>query len=944
MRKLPRSAQLFITALVATATAISVRFVEWPDPSKIPEFVVLLVLSIVTSALKLPLPTIKNRTTMSASFVIDFTSLLVFGAHATMPIAAAGALSQSLFGGARRNPLHRTLFNVACFIVTIAATGAVYRTFGGSTGHLAWPTAVSPLIAAVMAYFLVNSGLIALVVSLSTAQPVLRVWHQNFLWSGPNYFIGAMAGAVFAALITHELWGFLPLAAIPVYLTHRAYHVYTVRLAEEHRHRQVIESLNEGMAVIDGRAVVTLWNDALERITRLDRAAVLERPLSSIALGPGATELQQAVTAALRTDEPQALDRFVLQHDGEERILQVRVVPFVGGATLFFNDVTERAFAQSALERSEERYALAAAGANDGLWDWDLVRDEIYFSERWRTIVGPSIGAIASRPEDWFSHVHPEDLASLDMALKAHIRGDTDQFQHEHRIVQSDGTVRWVLCRGAAVRNRSGRATRIAGSLTDVTERARSQAQLREAAQQDPVTGLPNRRLFTELLRETLDRCHRWPPRECAVLFLDLDRFKVINDSLGHLAGDKLLIAVSERLRACLRPSEVLARLGGDEFTILLSELNRPDYACAVAARLQDALKTPLLLDGREIFVSASIGIAISDRNNTTPEEIMRSADTAMYRAKQAGKARHELFDAGMRAEALDRLSFECDLRRAIERGELALHYQPIVSLADGEWTGFEALLRWDRAGQPVSPSQFIPVAEETGFIEPLGSWVLNEACRQFAEWKRRYPAKRLKSITVNVSTRQLMQPGFIKVVEHAIRDAGIPRKALRLELTETSLMNRPELVAGVLAELRDLGVSIYLDDFGTGFSSLSHLHRLPVDALKIDQSFVKTLLLDDRPAIVESILALAKTLGTTVIAEGVETDRQLRELTRLGCGMAQGYLFSAPLAPVEAEALLKRRFVAANPVIDQRRMARLHTPHAADVAQVDSPRIFLVS
>ena len=915
MRKLPISAQIFITALIAIAVLLIVQLLEWPGLGRLPEFLVLFVLSVTTSALKLPLPTIKNRTTMSASFVIDFTSLLVLGAHATMPIAAAGAISQSTLGGSRRNPLHRTLFNVACFVVTIEATGAIYRLFGGLTGQLAWPGAVAPLMAAVIAYFLVNSGLIALVVSLSTAQPMQRVWQQNFLWSAPNYFVGAIAGAVFATVLIKELWGFLPLAAIPVYLTHRAYQVYASRLAEEHRHRQVIESLNEGMAVIDGAGVVTLWNDALERMTRQDRAYALNQPLTAILPALAQTELPRIIETALRGGEPQALDHFALQHTDGQQILRVRVIPFVGGATIFFNDITDRTVAESALKNSEERYKLAAAGANDGLWDWDLVRREIYFSERWCAIVGfpPSAGA-PNRPEDWFSRVHPDDLASLDDSLKAHIQGSTDQFQHEHRVVLPDGTIRWVLCRGAAVRGRSGRATRIAGSLTDVTERAKSQVQLRQAALHDTLTGLPNRRMFTELLRQTLEHCRAWPDRRCAVLFLDLDRFKVVNDSLGHQAGDQLLVTVSDRLRGCLRPADVLARLGGDEFTVLLTELIDVNQACAIAARIQDVVKAPLLLQGREVFVSASIGIAVSGDDNATPEEIMRDADTAMYRAKQAGKARHELFDEDMRAEALDRLSFECDLRRAIEREELTLHYQPIVSLTDGEWTGFESLLRWERNGRPVSPAKFIPIAEETGFIEPLGSWVLNEACRQFSEWRERFPSKLPQSITVNVSPKQLMQPGFTRIVQRAILKQHMPRTALRLEVTETSLMNRPEVVARVLGELRDLGVSIYLDDFGTGFSSLSHLHRLPVDALKIDQSFVKTLMREDRPAIVESILALAKTLGTTVIAEGVETESQSRELTRLGCRMAQGYLFSAPLSPSDTEALLERRNAYGSP------------------------------
>lgn len=778
MKSLHTPAQVFIVALAIAAGTLLVTLIEFPDIETLPEFLALVALSVVTSALKLPLPTIKNRTTMSASFVVDFTAMLVFGAHATMLVAAAGGVSQSLFGGIRRNPPHRTIFNAACFIVTIEATGFAFRLFGGSTGHFVWPDAVAPLVAAAMTYFLVNSGLIALVVSLSSRQPVTRVWQQNFLWSGPNYFIGALAGAAFATVIADELWAFLPLAAVPVYLTHRAYRVYAGRLADEHRHRQVIESLNEGMAVIDARGVVTLWNDSLERITRQDRSTVLNRPLAAVLSIRDDSELSTVIAAALRDGTSQALDQFVIRHREGERILQVRVIPFVGGATLFFDDIT----------------------------DWST-----------------------------------------------------------------------------------------------------AQAQLREAALHDTLTGLPNRRLFTEHLRETLEHGNGRSRHICGVLFLDVDRFKVVNDSLGHEAGDQLLVALSERLRACLRPSDVLARLGGDEFTVLLRELESTSQAAEVAERIQQAVRVPLVVAGREICATASIGIAIGDCGGTDPDEIMRNADTAMYRAKQSGKARHELFDAEMRAEALDRLGFEIDLRRSVERGELTLHYQPIVSLDDGAWTGFEALLRWNRGGDLVPPTTFIPVAEETGIIESLGSWVLNEACRQFGEWSRKYPQRLPRSLTVNVSAKQLMQPEFSRIVERALSDAQMPRSALRLEVTETSLINRPEIIATVLGELRDLGVSIYLDDFGTGFSSLSHLHRLPVDALKIDQSFVNTLMRDDRPAIVESILALAKTLNTTVIAEGVETYGQLGELKRLGCGMAQGFLFSPPLCAADAEAWLRK-------------------------------------
>jgi diguanylate cyclase (GGDEF)-like protein len=390
-----------------------------------------------------------------------------------------------------------------------------------------------------------------------------------------------------------------------------------------------------------------------------------------------------------------------------------------------------------------------------------------------------------------------------------------------------------------------------------------------------------------------------------AALYLDLDRFKVVNDSLGHLVGDELLCAVSRRLEACLRDGDELARLGGDEFAILLKGLNDSGQANAIALRIQHALSAPFSIGGREVFTSASIGIAFSRPEYDNPEQMMGDADTAMYYAKSHGKARHELFDADMHARVQDRLGFENDLRHAVKANAFEMNYQPIVSLSSRRCIGFEALVRWRRDGQMVSPAIFVPVAEELGVIDQLGSWVLTQACQTFADWRGRFPDSDLEYITVNVSARQLMQLNFLQVVENAVRESGLRPADLRLEITETTLMDNPVGAAGMLRDLRDFGVKIYLDDFGTGYSSLSHLHKLPVDALKIDQSFVQSLLLPDRPAIVESILALAETLETGVVAEGVEDQLQADELERLGCRHAQGYLFSRPLSPNGVEAML---------------------------------------
>jgi predicted signal transduction protein with EAL and GGDEF domain len=368
--------------------------------------------------------------------------------------------------------------------------------------------------------------------------------------------------------------------------------------------------------------------------------------------------------------------------------------------------------------------------------------------------------------------------------------------------------------------------------------------------------------------------------------------------------GDELLAAVSRRLESCLRKGDELARLGGDEFAILLNELADGNQANAVAFRIQDSLSAPFSIGGREVFTSASIGIAFGGPHYNNPDEMMRDADTAMYHAKSRGKARHELYDADMHARELDRLGLENDLRHAVNHNDFEVVYQPIVLLGSGMCVGFESLVRWTRNGQAISPATFIPLAEELGIIEPLGTWVMQQACATFADWQRRFPAFGLDYITVNVSSRQ-MQQSFLGTVEQAVHDAGLKPSDLRLEITETALMDNPNEAAKLLRDLREFGAKIYLDDFGCGYSSLSHLHKLPVDALKIDRSFVKSLLLPDRPAIVESILALARTLNTSVVAEGIEEDGQACELERLGCTHAQGYLFSRPLSTKAVEEML---------------------------------------
>ena len=419
----------------------------------------------------------------------------------------------------------------------------------------------------------------------------------------------------------------------------------------------------------------------------------------------------------------------------------------------------------------------------------------------------------------------------------------------------------------------------------------------RHAAFHDSLTGLPNRAMFTELLKAEIENSKRRDGHMFAVLFLDLDRFKNINDSLGHTHGDLLLVAFAERLERTLRPVDTLARFGGDEFAILLSGMTDATDAVRIAQRIQDELSQPFVLDKNSAFASSSIGIALSSTGYYRPEDILRDADTAMYRAKENGKARYEVFDHGMHARAVSRLQLESDLRQAVEQKEFCVYYQPIVCLQTGRLAGFEALVRWNHPRRGlVKPADFIPVAEETGLIVPIGGWVLREACRYVRECQMLHPSHRSLSLSVNLSARQVAQPDLLERIKEALAISKLDPHCLKLEITESVVMENAEAAALMFKQLRALGVQLSIDDFGTGYSSLSYLHRFPLNYLKIDRSFVSRLTTDNDNAIVRTISTLARNLGMEVIAEGIETEEQYKQLKMLGCEFGQGYLFSHPV------------------------------------------------
>ncbi|MCC6588548.1 MAG: EAL domain-containing protein [Bryobacterales bacterium] len=560
-----------------------------------------------------------------------------------------------------------------------------------------------------------------------------------------------------------------------------------------------------------------------------------------------------------------------------------------------------RSAAEAALRESEQRYALAATGANDGLWDWNVQTGRVYYSPRWKAMLGFSEDEIGGSIDEFLQRVPEPDRTEVWTAIQSHWQTPGGApYEQEHRMRHKDGTFRWVLCRGAAVHDPLTHAVvRMAGSVTDITERKVF----------DALTGLPNRLLFDDRLNRALDMAGLTPGQLFALFFIDLDRFKLVNDSLGHVAGDQLLREVAQRLQQVVGggPLETIARLGGDEFAAIVHGLRSPADAAAIADRILQTLRSPFLIDGKPVFCTASIGIALSDFHYHTAQEFLRDADIAMYSAKAQGKGRSVLFDAAMRDRAVARLELETALQSALESGQFAVFYQPKVHLTSGQIVGFEALIRWLHPERGIIPPiDFISIAEDDGLIVPIGAWVLEESCRQLKAWTVRYPSDRPLTISVNVSPRQFRDPGLVASVRHAIAQAGIEPSQLALELTEGVLFDDLPAAICVLKELRQLGVGLKIDDFGTGYSGLSYLSRLPFDTLKIDRSFTVNLTENDNNGqMIRTILEMAHNLGMQVVAEGIELREQADRLRQLGCEFGQGYYFAKPMPADEAERLL---------------------------------------
>lgn len=570
-----------------------------------------------------------------------------------------------------------------------------------------------------------------------------------------------------------------------------------------------------------------------------------------------------------------------------------------------------RKHTEDALRHSEERYALAARASREGLWDWDLETGEIYFSPRWKEMLGLAEQLVDGSVEEWFSRILGADREEVLKAIDAHVKGTTDVLRCSYRMLGQDGSVRWMSCHGMVTRDRTGKGVRLAGSQVDVTEEKT----------RDALTGMPNRLLLLGDLESAMTAravaADTTVPAGYAVLFLDLDGFKAVNDNLGHDAGDALLIAIARRLERLTSTEnmpwktpcrDVVARMGGDEFAVLLRQGATEGTLRAFASRVQEAMRAPFDLLGHSVHCAFSIGGALGRNLHIVPEELLREADLAMYIAKRSGRGEYAIFEAGMHHEVVQQLDLENDIRLAVERDQFEIVYQPKVNLSNGRTYGVEALLRWKHPTRGLlEPDSFIRIAEKTGAIVGIGKLVRERACRQARAWHEMFPKLPLLDLSVNISPLEFKQSDLVEQVRAMLLATSFPAASLHLEITENSLFEDLAAARKTMYALKALGIRLDIDDFGSGYSSLSYLRELPFDLLKIDRSFTGGLD-PNQPSsrlLIESILGMARNLGLEVVVEGIETQQHMHTLQELGCDRGQGYFFSKPIDAACMEAFL---------------------------------------
>lgn len=676
--------------------------------------------------------------------------------------------------------------------------------------------------------------------------------------------------------------------------TQRALEATGRRLAEAQR---IARLGSFELDVITGEVI---WSDQHFHILGLEPGTRPSRELFVSMVHPDdRSAVRQAWADVITRGIPLDLDYRIIRADSEELWVNARAVPeFAEDGTVAklagtLRDNTGRVLADRARQAAETRFEIGFEQAEIGTAILNLEGTPVR--------VNPALCRLLGRPAEllvgrsWADFNHPDDV-SPDPMVAARLAAGFDTYSDERRYVQPDGTIVWASTHGTMVRDEAGRPQYFLAQFLDITSRKRMEQELSHQALHDSLTDLPNRALLTDRMLHGLAGSQRGGSR-LGVIFLDVDHFKVVNDSLGHNCGDDLLRVAAERITASIRPGDTVARFGGDEFVIVCSDVS-VDVTVEIARRVLESLSQVFVIDGQEMSVTASMGIAVADENSTS-DSLLRDSDAAMYRAKELGRGRIEVFDEALRAKAERRLAIASSLRRALDRNEFTVHYQPIVDLSTGAMVSAEALLRWNHPDHGViGPSEFIPIAEDTGLILSIGAWVLEQACQELVEWQCVAPSM---SVAVNLSVRQMIAPNIAGLIEGVLNRTGARAGCLRLELTESVFMEDVEYFVRTMADLKALGVQLAIDDFGTGYSSLSYLTRFPVDAVKVDRAFVEGLGSDPhRTALVAGIIAMADALALEVTAEGVETPDQLASLKRLNCGRAQGFYLARPM-PADA-------------------------------------------